>query len=50
MNKEDWEAKEKDFLDMLEKANENKVNVEKQIEELNVFLKAVRNQVKIFKS
>lgn len=46
MNKKDWQEKEKAFLDMLVKAMENKVNVENQIEELNVFLTALREKIR----
>jgi len=49
MIKKDWKDKEKVFLDMLDKANTNKNNVENQIEELNLFLDAIKQKIKTFK-
>ena len=49
MNKKDWVDKEKEFIDMQAKANENLIVVQKQLEELKVFLEAIRVQIKTFK-
>ncbi len=49
MLKEDWEAKEMEFLEMLEKAKTNKGHVENQIEELEIFLETIRDKIKTFK-
>ena len=49
MDRKDWKEKEKQFLDMLKKADENKSNVNKQIEELETFLETVRAKIKTFK-
>ena len=49
LNKKDWQAKEKEFLEMLEKAGAHKKTVEKQLEELQVFLNAVRVEIETFK-
>lgn len=49
MKKKDWKDKEKLFSMMLDKANSNKGEVEKQIEELILFLSAIRAKIKTFK-
>ena len=49
MKKQDWETKEKEFLEMRKSANENKKNVEAQLEELDVFLKAIRREIQTLK-
>jgi len=37
MIKKEWQDKEKEFLEMLEKAKEHKNSIDNQIEELNFF-------------
>ena len=49
MNKKDWEEKLKEFQEMLKKAETNKSEVEKQIEELCVFIGALRGKIETFK-
>ncbi len=49
MDRKDWEDKEKEFLDMLKKAEENNDNVKAQLEELDFFLKSIRAKIKTFK-
>ena len=49
MLKSDWVKKEKEFLEMQKKSREHKIIVEKQLEELDLFLHAVRTKIKTFK-
>ena len=49
MKKSDWVAKEKEFLEMQKKTRDNKIVVEKQLEELDLFLHAIETKIKTFK-
>lgn len=49
MNKKDWKDKKKVFLDMIVLAEKNKEAAEKNLEELHLFLEAVRTKIKTFK-
>jgi len=49
MLKSDWKDKEKEFLAMQKKQKVNLELVEKTLEELDFFLKAVRAKIKTFK-
>jgi len=49
MDKKDWKEKEKTFLEMQDKAKANKIVVEKQLEELELFLKAIKEKIETFK-
>ena len=49
MRKSDWVAKEKEFLEMQKKQKENFVLVVKTLEEIDLFLHAIRTKIKTFK-
>lgn len=49
LNKAEWQEKLKSFQEMLKKANENKVEIENQIEELEVFLLTIKSKIDSFK-
>ncbi len=49
MIKKDWEDKEKEFLEMLNKQKGNLILVENTLEEIDVFLKTIREKIKTFK-
>ena len=49
MNKKDWQTKEKEFLEMLEKAKINANSSTKQVEELDFFITAIQAEIKTFK-
>ena len=49
MLKSDWVKKEKEFLEMRKKARGNKIVVEKHLDELDLFLHAIRTKIKTFK-
>ena len=49
MNKEAWQDKEKEFLEMQDKQKANLILVENTLEEIDVFLETIRDRIKTFK-
>ena len=49
MNLKDWKDKEKEFLEMQTKQKANLILVENTLEEIDLFLKTVRDKIKTFK-